>query len=1427
MGNSFTLKSINFYSKSVFSFLLIIFMSATSPVKAEILTAITSGTYLVPSVWDKGTIPAVGDTIIVQSGVSLSLVSVNTPILGDVTIQAGATLTVLNAATASLNFGGDLKVYGTLINNGRVAMINPAAFILGPGAVYDHNPRANIAADESMFENGTENIDPTSTLIIRKWASTSLPLIDPTRINGNGGNIGNLITSVTGTTWEQRGRFSPDKIKGDYTITDGVVRMDDGSGMSTTLTLNNLILRGNSAIIFQEGNSRSLTLTMQSFTDSSTLVGQPSIIMNGSLGNLNCTVNGNFITRHDFIAINDSTFPIRSANANITINGKLLIQGINNKFDFCRQVNAPLTLTVTDSTVIRGLPTYVRFIDSGNGVLNFTTNTLTITAGTKNVFLGGNEYLDVGGLPLFPLPTGVGQINVLSDFSLSGNSNTTGVLSTSNVNRFRVVVGRDFTTSSFTSVFNLAKSIGPATLMVGRDMNLNGGNVDIQSNVSSNAIDSIIVQQNFVFNSALATNYFRANSGAGNTIMHITGDFTLTNSGTTTAQGVCGNYLNNGSFDFYTGGNFTITNGAFYGIQDGTGLNTFVVNGAFNQSGGYFKGTHATNIITAGKSKFTLGSFNFTGGNFIQYNAANDSVVCIVNGNFSVNYAAVSSFVSFIPYSHAVYSNSSPLKLVVNGSMTFDGANGTFYSSVSQGNENITITNNLTFNNGNNSFNLFPSSIINATHDVTMSIGGNLTSANGNNYLSAGRGDLTANVDGNMLVSGGSISLKGNSAFNPVNFNIKGGYTQSNGTFYFHNNATIAPVQTTVTVNSDDDNSGDFVQSGGTINVLNNTLNPNPMTLEIKSPNYTIGPGGTISHAGSALVENMGLINFSRTGTTLFTRIAGHSVTNMRQFIYGGTTVEVISGDMQLASYIVDPMFPNQTMLDIKSFGTLTLRNNSSVYSNGLNPKCYMNVNNDGRLRLQHTNGLYSGFSNAAIKSDGDMLYYLYSQSIVEYFGDDNQIITGIGMGTALTSGQKYAILDINFGGDPATEYVYPTNNGTVYVRTELRLTSGQLRLDDDNNPVSGGRSITIEKILPTGITRTNGYIRAETYDGASLVIWRFANNTSPRIIPFGIDASTYIPLTLTCTSGNAGFVSVSTYKTNAANIPYPPAVGHVNSSITGTDASGDCVDRFWKIHSDSLSATFSATFSAPVAEFPAVVGPYKAQHYNYNGGIWDNPFQGVQSYNSAGAIRTVTATGITNYNDWWVLVNQNNPLPVELLSFNANCQNNKRFLSWTTASELNNDFFKVEKSINGTDFNFFRKVSGNGTTSSISNYEITDENSSDIGSYYRLSQVDFNGESKELKTIYAVSCNTDKLELISVSQYREYINTVVSSPSDQSVEITIIDFNGKTVSKSSANLASGISTVKILSSLATGIYYLQLKGNDESIVSGKKFIIN
>ncbi|QQR94754.1 MAG: hypothetical protein IPJ93_13335 [Bacteroidota bacterium] len=262
-------------------------------------------------IWNQaGLYPTTGDTVVINTGTTVTINGFNTDVLGSVTINSGGNLTIANNAVAQLVFAGDLVVSGTLINNGRINMTVPGNFVLGNGAVYDHNPKINIAVDENVFENGVENFSPTSTLIIRKWASTALPLAGPTRVTSD---IGNLVTSVTGTTWEQRGQFSPNRIKGSLLVTDGVLRMDDGSGATTVLTLNDVTLRGNSAIIFQEGNNRNLTLTMGNFTDSSVLVNQPTIIMNMSLGTLNLTVNGNFITRHDFIAVFDSTFPIRSA----------------------------------------------------------------------------------------------------------------------------------------------------------------------------------------------------------------------------------------------------------------------------------------------------------------------------------------------------------------------------------------------------------------------------------------------------------------------------------------------------------------------------------------------------------------------------------------------------------------------------------------------------------------------------------------------------------------------------------------------------------------------------------------------------------------------------------------------------------------------------------------------------------------------------------------------------------------------------------------------------------------------------------------------------------------------------------------------------------------------------------------------------------
>lgn len=86
-------------------------------------------------------------------------------------------------------------------------------------------------------------------------------------------------------------------------------------------------------------------------------------------------------------------------------------------------------------------------------------------------------------------------------------------------------------------------------------------------------------------------------------------------------------------------------------------------------------------------------------------------------------------------------------------------------------------------------------------------------------------------------------------------------------------------------------------------------------------------------------------------------------------------------------------------------------------------------------------------------------------------------------------------------------------------------------------------------------------------------------------------------------------------------------------------------------------------------------------------------------------------------------------PLPVKLISFNAIFDNGKVDLSWSTASEVNNDFFTIEKSRDGKTFEEVSRVKGSGTSNSLMEYFDTDYEPFKGISYYRLKQTDFNGD--------------------------------------------------------------------------------------------------
>ncbi|MBA3972221.1 MAG: hypothetical protein H0X46_08780, partial [Bacteroidetes bacterium] len=86
------------------------------------------------------------------------------------------------------------------------------------------------------------------------------------------------------------------------------------------------------------------------------------------------------------------------------------------------------------------------------------------------------------------------------------------------------------------------------------------------------------------------------------------------------------------------------------------------------------------------------------------------------------------------------------------------------------------------------------------------------------------------------------------------------------------------------------------------------------------------------------------------------------------------------------------------------------------------------------------------------------------------------------------------------------------------------------------------------------------------------------------------------------------------------------------------------------------------------------------------------------------------------------------NPLPIELLSFTGYSASNGNQLTWSTATEINNDYFDIERSSNGADFSKIGTLDGNGNSITTIVYNFTDATPLTGINYYRLKQVDYNG---------------------------------------------------------------------------------------------------
>ncbi len=172
--------------------------------------------------------------------------------------------------------------------------------------------------------------------------------------------------------------------------------------------------------------------------------------------------------------------------------------------------------------------------------------------------------------------------------------------------------------------------------------------------------------------------------------------------------------------------------------------------------------------------------------------------------------------------------------------------------------------------------------------------------------------------------------------------------------------------------------------------------------------------------------------------------------------------------------------------------------------------------------------------------------------------------------------------------------------------------------------------------------------------------------------------------------------------------------------------------------------------------------------------------------------------------------------LPVTFISFNGVLQNTAAVLTWSTAAEINNKGYEVEKSFDGANFSDIAFVKGAGTSSGINNYSYTDVKVLSGSNYYRLKQVDLDGRFSYSSVI--------KID------YSKFGWSVLGNPSNNSwlqlqldkqahISVQIISISGKTIQLiEKGNLTAGTYSIPLnLNNASAGMYIVRLIVDDNS----------
>ena len=305
---------------------------------------------------------------------------------------------------------------------------------------------------------------------------------------------------------------------------------------------------------------------------------------------------------------------------------------------------------------------------------------------------------------------------------------------------------------------------------------------------------------------------------------------------------------------------------------------------------------------------------------------------------------------------------------------------------------------------------------------------------------------------------------------------------------------------------------------------------------------------------------------------------------------------------------------------------------------------------------------------------------------------------------------------------------------------------------------------LTDADVLANGIT-------VNVYDSNDVLVFTFTG--MPSDFPRDISS---IPYSGTTTQLRAEIIS-----TPANPISFP-GTGVLEISWNGADAPQICFQTTTVDNCDFFNAAVSNSASATMAW---IDGSASSQS------LVSSTVQPDFTYQGDGSCSLV---------------------PVELYLFEVKKNGNAVDLKWETASEINCAYFEIEHSKNGQQFEVIGQIDGAGTTSEIQSYAFSHENPIDGDNYYRLRQVDFDGEY-EYSPVRSITMTNTKPQKVTIYPNPSTGLLYIEGEKSEIVDVNLFNILGQNVTylTETDNLNDRKITLS-LTNLRCGIYYVKTK---------------